>query len=334
VRYDLVGGKGEGGQNVMRHFLVAALALLLAVAGAFAYYVWTPLPELPQLNGTAITVTLPLEGHPRRFIEYVPSNLVSGSPLVIVLHGAAMNGTLMRRTTGYEFDRLADGRGFVLLYPDAFAGNWNDCRIASTTAARRAHIDDVGFIRAMIDQEKAKRGIDPAKVFVVGFSNGGHVALDLAALPQSPVAGIAVFASSLSTPEDSSCPQTTPTPPAMLVNGTADPIHPFGGGEISIFGLVHRGMVIGAEATARAFAERNGIASPPTTVTLPHHAPDDPTSVIQISWKRDDKPYVVLYEVRGGGHVVPQPAFRFPRIFGATTGDLDGPSSAIAFFLR
>jgi polyhydroxybutyrate depolymerase len=40
----------------------------------------------------------------------------------------------------------------------------------------------------------------------------------------------------------------------------------------------------------------------------------------------------VLYTVHGGGHVVPQPAFRYPRMLGRTTGDLDAPSSALQFF--
>lgn len=321
--------------GIRRNVGWAVLALVAIAAGAFAYYIWTPLPSLPKLSAAATQRSIALGGHVRSFIEYAPANLRSGAPLVIVLHGAGMNGALMRRASGYEFDRLADTRGLVVLYPDAFERNWNDCRRTMKSDARRAHIDDVVFVRAMIAQEKSQRGIDPAKVYVVGFSNGGRMALYLAVLPQTPVAGVAVFASSLPTASDSTCPQTTATPPVMIVDGTADPIHPFGGGEVNIFGIQRRGMVLGAIATAQALAERNGLSKEPTTtVTLPHRNSGDPTSVKQLTWLRGGKPYVVLDEVIGGGHVLPEPAFRYPRLFGATTGDLDGPAAAIAFFQR
>lgn len=43
-------------------------------------------------------------------------------------------------------------------------------------------------------------------------------------------------------------------------------------------------------------------------------------------------PLVALYTVQGGGHVVPQPRFRFGRLFGRTTRDLDMPVAALEFF--
>jgi polyhydroxybutyrate depolymerase len=65
---------------------------------------------------------------------------------------------------------------------------------------------------------------------------------------------------------------------------------------------------------------------------LPHRDPRDPTSVQRLTWWNQGEPYVVLYTIRGGGHTVPQPVFRYPRLLGRTTGDLDGPTQAIAFF--
>jgi polyhydroxybutyrate depolymerase len=65
-----------------------------------------------------------------------------------------------------------------------------------------------------------------------------------------------------------------------------------------------------------------------------HHLHEkDPTSVDSLTWSSGDhKPIAVLYTVHGGGHVVPQPAFRYPRMLGRTAGDLDAPSSALQFF--
>ncbi len=56
----------------------------------------------------------------------------------------------MRVCTGYEFDCLADEHGFVVLYPDGYRRNWNDCRKYATFPAKRENIDDMSFIRTMI----------------------------------------------------------------------------------------------------------------------------------------------------------------------------------------
>jgi polyhydroxybutyrate depolymerase len=307
-------------------------ALLIALVGAFTYFLYSPSPVLPRLSSEAQVVTFGIDGHIRNAVEYVPQKLPSGSPLVIVLHGAGMDGAWMRTWTGYEFDALADKDGFAVFYPDAYKRNWNDCRIVHNVAASLEHVDDMAFMRALINRGYAKFHTDPQKVFVVGYSNGGRMAITLATQKTSLVAGIAIFASNLSAPGGATCPQDTPTPPVMMVEGTKDPINPFNGGEVNIFGLQKRGMVISAHASAEAFASRNGLAGPPTVADLPHLHADDPTSVRSFTWLHEGKPYVVLYQVNGGGHVVPQPAFRFPRLVGRTTGDLDGPAQAIQFF--
>ncbi len=53
----------------------------------------------------------------RTYLIYVPANLPQQAALVIVLHGSEMGEARMRPCTGYEFDRLADEHGFVVLYP-------------------------------------------------------------------------------------------------------------------------------------------------------------------------------------------------------------------------
>ncbi|RZU40355.1 alpha/beta hydrolase family esterase [Edaphobacter modestus] len=312
--------------------LLFAVVLFIALA-AFAYFLYSPLPPLPKLTGQGQSRTIRVGERERRVLEYVPAKLPPGSPLMIVLHGSFMTGGMMRRMTGFEFDALADKNNFAVFYPDAYKTNWNDCRIAGRFAARLENIDDLGFMRALIAEAKAKYSIDPEKVFVVGFSNGGHMAMTLATQSPSPVAGIAIFGSSMSTADNSRCPQDTPTPPVMIVDGTDDPLSPFNGGEVTVFGLEKKGRVISAAATAEEFARRNDILTPPTEELLPHRDANDPTSVQRFRWLRAGKPYVDFYAVHGGGHAVPQPYFRFPRLLGRTTADIDGPAEAIWFFI-
>jgi polyhydroxybutyrate depolymerase len=61
---------------------------------------------------------------------------------------------------------------------------------------------------------------------------------------------------------------------------------------------------------------------------------DDITSVETLTWHANGKAYCCLCTVRGGGHVIPQQAYRFPRLLGRTTSLLNAPREAIRFFER
>src|ERR1700686_2538911 len=137
----------------------------------------------------------------------------------------------------------------------------------------------------------------------------------------------------LPTPDSSSCAQQGRTARVMLANGTLDPINPYEGGKVTIFGFGYRGTALSSRASADQFAQRNGITTAPAATQLPHRHEKDPTSVDSLTWSiGDHTPIAVFYTVHGGGHVVPQPAFRYPRMLGRTAGDLDAPSSALRFF--
>jgi polyhydroxybutyrate depolymerase len=72
-----------------------------------------------------------------------------------------------------------------------------------------------------------------------------------------------------------------------------------------------------------SLGQRNGITTAPAATQLPHLHEKDPTSVDSLTWSNGDHtPIAVLYTVHGGGHVVPQPAFRYPCMLGRTAGDL------------
>jgi polyhydroxybutyrate depolymerase len=312
----------------------AFIAVGLILLTAYAYFLYAPLPNRPPLSGHANAQTMRIGTRVRHYIEYVPVGLPKGAPLLIVLHGRLMNGTMMREMTAYEFDQAADREHFAVLYPDGYRRTWYDCRKDREETARLEHIDDPGFIRALVAKENTDLKIDTRKVFVVGFSNGAHLAMDLAEQSPSPAAAVAVFAMSMPVRAESDCPQSTSTPPVMIVDGTDDPVSPFAGGEVDPFGLQKLGDVMSVMASAEVLAQRDGVQSAETTTDLPHRHADDPTHVREMSWSRGGKPYVVLYEVIGGGHVVPQPEYRYPRLFGRTSEDIDGPAMAVAFFLH
>jgi len=187
-----------------------------------------------------------------------------------------MDGARMRVFTGYEFDRLADQHGFVVLYPDGYRRNWNDCRKHATFPAKLQNIDDMSFIRTLIARVMAEQGVDEKSVYVFGYSNGGHMAFRLAMEAPDEVAAIAAVAASLPTPDASSCPQQGRTSRIMLINGTEDPINPYQGGVVRFFGF----------ASSRARSCRQRLlrrVSPNATVLRPRRFRDGYRTIGQMA---------------------------------------------------
>jgi polyhydroxybutyrate depolymerase len=316
-----------------RALTVGGLILLVLVvigAGAWLYFVHSPRPTEPKLSSTIRRETIKVGDRDRTFLAYVPAKLPLGSPLVIVLHGAGMNGARMRRATGYEFDRLADEHQYVVLYPDGYRRTWNDCRKESTYPAKVENIDDVGFIDALIARYQKENGIDLRRVYLFGYSNGGHMAFRMALEHPDDIAAIAAVSASLPAPNDSSCPSSGRTARAMVIDGTDDPINPFAGGEVTMLGF--SSQVLSARQTAETFAARNGVTAAPQTTRLRPATAADPTWVERSIWSHDGAVVAELDALHGGGHTIPQPVFRFPRALGRTSSAFDASEAALDFY--
>ena len=314
---------------------VAGLGLLLVVVvmgAAWLYWGYSAVPDAPALSAEALTATLLWDNREREYVEFIPANLPGKAPLIIVLHGSVMNGGMMRIGSGFEFDRLADEKGFAVVYPDGIMGHWNDCRNKATFAAKHDNVDDVGFLLALVERMEQEHGIDPSRVFLVGYSNGGHMAFRVGIEVPHRIAGIAVAGASLPVAADSDCSTTGATPPVMQVSGTGDNWNPYDGGEAGNGRYARRGHVMSALDSAIAFARRNGITTDAIIEPLPDQARWDGTWVTRYSFLRDGKPFVVLYGITNGGHVFPQPVYRFPRMYGTTTDELHMPEVAVEFF--
>ena len=340
-------------------------ALLLAAGLAVASDANAAVPEL---TGKLTRNSGNIGGHERSFLLYLPPNLKPGSPLLLVFHGGGQDAKDLRIATGYEFDLLADKYGFAVVYPDGIDNGWNACRKSVQRNARS--VDDIAFIEAIIGHQASVNGIDRKRVFATGHSNGGAISFRLALEHPEDFAGVAVISSSLPSQSDMGCkPKNIPIP-MMIINGTADPVNPYRGGSNngrmagndpisgSMGGMSYvmgggmnermepprgssiamltrlRGPVMPTEATAAYWAKVNGQDGPPERARLPHVNPDDPTSVEVFSWIAAGKPPVILYSIVGGGHVVPQKYFRYPRIVGRQTEDMDAPEVIWDFFSR
>lgn len=172
-------------------------------------------------------------------------------PFVLLLHGYGVSGAQMESLL--DFTNFAEANAFLYASPsgtlDASGEEfWNAtdacCDFGGT------NVDDSSFLRAIVDDAREIANIDPARIFVLGHSNGGFMAQRLAC-DHADVFAAAVSIAGATSLTDVCAPSE---PIAVLaVHGTNDETIAYNGGSLGP-GLVYPGAV----ETAAAWAERNG----------------------------------------------------------------------------
>jgi polyhydroxybutyrate depolymerase len=228
----------------------------------------------------------------------------------------------MRVLTAYEFDALADRNNFIVVYPDGFGRTWNDCRRV-VSPARQPRVDDVGFIRALVDHFRGQFGVAASRVFAIGFSVGGQMAYRLALEAPDGIAGVGAVAANLPRLEYSDCKPAQRPAAVMIVNGTEDPVTPYGGGVVGLFKFGTGAPVLSTIQTVTYFSRAAGYQGDPQVKRYPKLDGDESTWVEQATWDAPSSVEVSLYTIHGGGHTIPQAKYRLRRILGRTNGDID-----------
>jgi polyhydroxybutyrate depolymerase len=254
-------------------------------------------------------------------------------PVILVLHGSMQTASAIRSFTGNTFDHIGEQAGAVVAYLNGHKKHWNDARISNSSAARTDHVDDVEFVKRAIDLLVRRYNGDSARVFAVGFSNGGQMVIRLLHEVPSALAGAAVLSAAQTVPEDFApdSPREQPVP-VMFVHGTEDPITPYTGGMAKMYRFSPRGLGLSVPDTAAYYAQRNGITAAPTTTPLTSPATRH-TRVERTEYRQPDHSPVTLYTVYGGGHSIPGPKNAKPRILmGRTDHTLDTARAITEFF--
>lgn len=160
----------------------------------------------------------------RTFMVHLPPDYdgSESAPLVIMLHGATMDGVSMMLVS--DFNTAADEVGAIVVYPDGLAGRWGYLE-ADQLPPNSAYRDDVGFISALIDDLSTTYTIDPNRVYVAGYSNGGLLALRLRCEMEDRLAGIVAIGANYSFDLAQHCLESDPVS-TLLVLGTKDGVFP------------------------------------------------------------------------------------------------------------
>jgi polyhydroxybutyrate depolymerase len=131
------------------------------------------------------------------------------------------------RVEGWDAE-AATGRA-VIAYGAGYAGSWDAGSCCGL--AQRGHVDDISYLRQLVGREEARQPIDRRRVYVVGFSNGGMLALAFACTHSELVSAVATVGASLQLP---SC-RPTRAVSVLDVAGGRDRVVPYAGSSYSPF---------------------------------------------------------------------------------------------------
>jgi polyhydroxybutyrate depolymerase len=283
--------------RLLRLLMIVSIACSLGAAGSEAIGAVRDRDETIQSGGV-----------PRTYHLHVPPSVPSTAamPLVMVFHGGGGTGAGAARS--YGFNRVADDRGFAVVYPEGRDRRWNDGR--GTTGQpwlNTVLVDDVGFVSSLIDHVSGTLRIDPHRVYATGISNGGIFAHRLGCELSGKIAAIAPVAGTIAEPEVTRC---APRSPVSIIefHGTEDRFVPYGGGEI--LGHAERGRVLSVAETTELWAKFDGCPALRHRVDLPPRHADDGTRARQAAYGPcRGGSAVVLYTIVGGGHTWPGTAW-------------------------
>lgn len=152
-------------------------------------------------------------------------------PLVILLHGYSASGGVQDAYLG--FSARVDSQGFVLVVPEGTMAPNNNQFWNATDACCDFYgqkIDDVSYLRGLIDAAVKSLAVDPERVYLFGHSNGGFMAYRMACEASDVVTGITSLAGAV-VGKASLC---TPSRPVhvLQIHGTNDATIGYDGGAL------------------------------------------------------------------------------------------------------
>ncbi|MFC7307190.1 alpha/beta hydrolase family esterase [Streptomyces monticola] len=240
-------------------------------------------------------------------------------PLVVAFHGRGADAAGLRAMS--RLDSAARARGMVVAFPEGLHSGWG-----AGTAKTRGRPDpdaDVRFTEALVADLVRTERADPDRVHVTGFSNGGSMALRVAAQRPGLVAGAAAVSGQL--PGGAAEVNPTGPVPTLIIYGADDPVRPLEG--LATPAPAPEGQepvtpTRSARASAEAFAAAAGARRP----TLRAEAGYDRTT-----WRNGTDLAAELLVVRGAGHTWPGSSVPARPGFGRTSTALDATATVLDF---
>ena len=319
-------------KHTWKYLLGGILIFILAAVILGTYY----------MTGPVLSCALPAEGaieagwsmrritsdsSERCYVLYAPSDYDPSQPipLVVSLHGFLSNPHSQGIIS--DWHSLAEDEGFLVVYPQGtrFPQRWDSGMTWGVSG-----VDDVQFFMDILDDVSSNAAVDPSRVYVNGFSNGGGMTVYLGCEASQVIAAMGTVAGAVV--ENKDCDVSHPIP-VMAFHGTGDPVVPYQGGEME-YRLLRWGAnitdapiyFIGAPDWTARWAQLNGCAPDPEEISA-----QGDVSGIRYTDCLDDAE-VVFYTIEGGGHTWPG---GMPLVItGKTSNDIDATEELWRFFQK
>lgn len=241
--------------------------------------------------------------------RYQPADLKPGErlPLLLFLHGLGSSGRIAFEGLGLQ--RLAERERFHLVAPDGTLDSrgrrfWN-AHPACCDFEKRG-VDDVARLGGLLDSLAREPHVDPRRLYVVGFSNGGFMAHRLACERGDRIAAIASIAGA-GPAAGTACKAADIA--VLEVHGDADEVVRYDGG--NLFDRPELPSHASADDTLSDWGRRLSCGSEPRSgpaLDLDRKLPGEETTTL--SFDRCPGGSAALWRVRGGKHDIgADPAF-------------------------
>ncbi len=209
----------------------------------------------------------------RTYLIHLPPNYNANNnyPLVFVFHGWTHTPAITETHT--KMSIKADDANFIAVYPAGIIGSnkeWNE--------NDKYTVDDVGFIKELLDTLIMDYSIDTTKIYASGFSDGAGMACRMAYELPNRIAAIACIAGSL----DGTKYNPTKATPTILFRAKND-------GSYSATAV---------NSIVSFWKTLNTSVSNPDTIFMNDDA-------LGVQWKGDGDMEFILYTTKIGGHSWP-----------------------------
>lgn len=177
--------------------------------------------------------TITLDGIQRRYIIHVPKSYKAGTPMpaVIVFHGTGQSGDLFWDVSGWK--EKGEAEGILTVFPTANTYDvpedggrvpkWNDVGLDRKVKAGTVLLDDVAFVRAILERLETTFTVDMDRVYATGFSSGsGFTATRLLFQMDDTFAAFGIDPGSLTAADASTPGSRTGLKSVYIVAGTDD----------------------------------------------------------------------------------------------------------------
>jgi poly(3-hydroxybutyrate) depolymerase len=182
---------------------------------------------------------------------------------------------------------------------------------------RAAPADDVAFFNQMLDQLGTKFSVDTSRIYAAGLSEGGFMSMRLGCALGDRFAAVAAVGAAM--PKTMICLPPHPVP-LVMINGTSDPVVPYGGGTEHNLSL----PTISVEDSAKAWAKIDRCEDKPEKSKLSAREKGGTETKVDTYNGCQQNAQVVLYSLKGAGNTWPGgEQYEVEKTIGKTSQDLN-----------